>query len=62
MAKVMKKEYKPEFVPAKKSSDPSAHFDKEFTSEKACDSVVTSKLTEEQAQAANFEGFNYGSK
>jgi len=44
------------------TQDPSAHFDKEFTSEKACDSVVTSKLTEEQAAAANFQGFNYGSK
>ena len=38
---------------------PQAHFDKEFTSEKACDSVVTSKLTEDQAAAANFEGFSY---
>ena len=58
MDKVYKKEYKPEFVPAVKA-DAAAHFDKEFTSEKACDSVVTSKLSEEQAAQAHFEGFSY---
>ena len=59
MDKVYKKQIKPEFVPQIKGADTAAHFDKEFTSEKACDSVVTSKLSDEQAAQANFEGFSY---
>ncbi|KAJ1455911.1 kinase-like domain-containing protein [Pelagophyceae sp. CCMP2097] len=56
--KVYNKEYTPEFQPAA-VADPTSHFDAEFTREKAMDSVVVSKLSEEQAYTANFSGFTY---
>ena len=58
-AKVYKKEYMPEFVPSARGAATAANFDKEFTTAKALDSVVTSKLSEDQAQQAHFEGFTY---
>lgn len=57
--KVYNKEYTPEFVPPSVGADSAAHFDKEFTSERAADSVVVSKLSDKDASKAHFEGFTY---
>lgn len=58
--RVMAKEYTPEFKPPQGRSETDAtNFDAEFTTERACDSVVTSHMSETAKDKSNFEGFTY---
>ncbi|KAJ8603225.1 hypothetical protein CTAYLR_003851 [Chrysophaeum taylorii] len=59
MDMVYQKKYKPEFAPPQKGAGDAAHFDDEFTSQAALDSVVQSKLSDAQAKKAHFPGFTY---
>lgn len=56
--------YKPEFSPGSgKGADydgsDGAHFDDEFTSEKAIDSVVNTQLSATMVEKSKFEGFTF---
>jgi len=58
--KVMARGYKPAFRPTIKSGETdTSNFDEVFTTEKAIDSVVDSKLSETAKQKSNFDGFTY---
>lgn len=58
--KVMKRGYKPAFKPAvKEGSADTSNFDETFTSEKAIDSVVESRLSETAKKTSSFDGFTY---
>ena len=62
--KVMAKETTPEFQPgAGKGADydgsDAKHFDEEFTSEKAIDSVVNTQLSATMVEKSKFEGFTF---
>jgi len=57
---IEQKKIKPEFQPPNRlGSMDVTNFDREFTSEKAIDSVVTSNLTETQQQKSEFLDFTY---
>lgn len=58
--KLLKKEYEAEFKPPVATSDTDVrNFDKEFTSERAADSMVTSHMSETMQEKSNFVGFTY---
>jgi serine/threonine protein kinase len=58
--KIMKRGYKPAFKPAvKEGSADTSNFDEAFTSEKAIDSVVESRLSETAKKTSSFDGFTY---
>lgn len=58
--KVLARAYKPAFRPSIKSGETdTSNFDEVFTTEKAIDSVVDSKLSETAKQKSNFDGFTY---
>jgi hypothetical protein len=59
-AKVLGKEYTPEFRPPAASSESDVrNFDAEFTNENAADSMVTTHMTETMEEKSKFEGFTY---
>jgi hypothetical protein len=58
--RVVQKGYEPEFKPPTSfASTDVRNFDPEFTSEKAADSMVDTKMSETMQEKANFEGFTY---
>jgi serine/threonine protein kinase len=57
--KVLKKEYTPEFVPPVAHEGDTSNFDKEFTNQRAMDSVVTTNLDQKEIDATKFEGFTF---
>jgi len=59
--KVLKKEYQPEFVPPVSHEGDVSNFDKEFTNQRAMDSVVTSNLNQKEIEQTKFEGFTFTS-
>ncbi len=59
-ARVLAREYSPEFVPPTASSATDAiNFDKEFTEEAPADSMVTTHMTGTMQEKSNFEGFTF---
>mmetsp|Transcript_26841 Transcript_26841/g.31658 ORF Transcript_26841/g.31658 Transcript_26841/m.31658 type:complete len:392 (+) Transcript_26841:19-1194(+) len=62
--KVMRKEYTPEFAPgagkgANYDGSDAGHFDEEFTSEQAIDSVIDTQLSATMQEKSKFEGFTF---
>eukprot|EP00698_Gefionella_okellyi_P005112 TRINITY_DN14693_c0_g1_i1.p1 TRINITY_DN14693_c0_g1~~TRINITY_DN14693_c0_g1_i1.p1 ORF type:complete len:441 (+),score=98.79 TRINITY_DN14693_c0_g1_i1:75-1397(+) len=58
--KVMARGYKPQFRPSLKTGETdTSNFDEVFTTEKAVDSVVDSRLSETAKAKSNFDGFTY---
>jgi len=60
MRRVIAKKYTPEFIPPKqKNPGDVRNFDKEFTTERAADSLATTNMTDTMAEQTKFEGFTY---
>ncbi len=60
MKKVYQKKYTPEFIPPRqKNAADTRNFDKEFTDERAQDSVVQTKMTDTMLDKTQFNGFTY---
>jgi hypothetical protein len=58
--RLMNKTYEAEFKPPQATSLTDVrNFDKEFTSEQAADSMVTSHMSATMVEKSNFEGFTY---
>jgi len=60
--KVLNKEYEPEFVPPIAHEGDVSNFDKEFTNQRAMDSVVTTNLDAKEIEQTKFEGFTFTDK